>query len=49
MSRIRIRVKTLVAAGLIGVMSFAVVVPAASSVSAAKAPTSKAILKKAIL
>jgi hypothetical protein len=43
MSRIRIRVKTLVAAGLIAVMSIGVVVPAAS------AAPSKAILKKAIL
>jgi hypothetical protein len=46
MSRIRIRVKTLVAAGLIAVMSIGVVAPAAN---AASGHTSKAILKKAIL
>ncbi len=46
MSRIRIRTKTLVAAGLIAVMSAGVVAPAAT---AAKPPASKAILKKAIL
>ena len=45
MSRIRIRVRTLLAAGLIAVMSISVVAPAAT---ADKAP-SKAILKKAIL
>ena len=42
MSRIRIRVKTIIAAGLIGALSVMVVAPAAT---AAKAPTSKAILK----
>ena len=46
MSRIRIRIKTIIAAGLIGALSVMVVAPAAT---AAKAPTSKAILKKAIL
>lgn len=46
MSRIRIRVKTVVAAGLIAVMSAGIVAPAAN---AAKPPAAKAILKKAIL
>jgi hypothetical protein len=43
MSRIRIRVKTIVAAFLIAVMSIGVVAPAAT------AAPSKAILKRAIL